>query len=353
MKTSYSKIAEFAAFAVTVLLFTAFFFTACDKKEVKIETPITVETIRISRANVETAMRFSGEISAGEDIELSFQSSGKVLAVNVNDGEYIQAGQTLAVLDSTDAQNMYNAARSKLDQAEDAYNRYFPMHRDGNMSEVDWKKIEVSREEAAASFNVAKNILDNCVITAPVSGYASRRRINPGETAVPGVPIMHILSLDTLHADISIPVNEIGNIKVGMDASVSISGHDLIDAKVFDVDVSADPLTRTYKTRILINGKDADILPGMLCDVYITGDTSAKNTVITIPATALNLGVDGGYFVYVVDEKDKRARRRPVEINGYSKNSIRVTKGLSEGNIIITKGVQKLDDGVLVSYGSR
>jgi RND family efflux transporter MFP subunit len=299
--------------------------------------------------DIENAARFSGEISAGNDIALSFLSPGKVLSVNVNDGDYVREGQILAVIDSTDAKNTLNAAQAKLDQANDAYDRYLPMHEDGNMSEVDWKKVEVSRDEAVASFNIATNTLNNCALTATAPGYISGRHINAGETAIPGVTVIRILSLDTLYADISIPINEIENVKAGMDAVVDISGKANINAKVFDVDVSADSLTRTYKARILIPNQGADILPGMLCTVYIIESAKTGSGVISVPATALNLGADGSYFVYIVDEADSRANRRTVEINGFSGNNILVANGVSEGDLVVTEGTQKLDDGVLVN----
>ncbi|MDR1148191.1 MAG: efflux RND transporter periplasmic adaptor subunit [Spirochaetaceae bacterium] len=324
-------------------------FTACAKKNEKVETPVNVKTARLSNVDIENAALFSGEISAGKDIALSFLSPGKVLSVNVNDGDYVQEGQILATIDSTDAKNIFNAAQAKLDQANDAYNRYLPMHEDGNMSEIDWKKVDVSRDEAVAGFNVAKHTLDNCIMTAPAAGYISGKHINMDETAAPGIPVLRILSLDTLYADISIPVNEINLVKPGMSAVVSISGKANINAKVFDVDVSADPLTRTYKARILLPNQGEDILPGMLCNVYIVESTGSRHNIISVPATALNLGADGKYFVYTIDETSSRVKRQSVEINGFSGDSILVTEGISEGDLIVTEGTQKLDDGALVS----
>ncbi|MDR0408867.1 MAG: efflux RND transporter periplasmic adaptor subunit [Spirochaetaceae bacterium] len=341
MKSSYK------AFCAAVLCGAAF-FTACVEKSEKTETPVSVKTTRLSDAGIENAARFSGEISAGRDIALSFLSAGKALAVNVNDGDYVSVGQTLAVIDSTDARSLFNAAKAKLDQANDAYNRYLPMHNDGNMSEIDWEKVIVSRDEAAAAFDIAKNTLDNCTLTAPVSGHVSGRHVDVGENVVPGVPVMHILSLDTLYADISIPANEIEGVKAGMDAIVRINGKAGISAKVFDVDVSADPLTRTYKARILMNGPNDGILPGMLCNVYVVGSSETGDSSIAIPASALNLGADGEYFVYVIDEAVSRARRREVKAAGFSGDSIIVT-GMSGGELIVTEGAQKLDEGTLVS----
>jgi RND family efflux transporter MFP subunit len=343
MKISHIKIA-----CATVMCAVSL-FAACEKKTEKAETPVSIKAVRLSNTDIENSTQFSGEISAGKDIALSFLSSGKVLSVNINDGDHVQTGQTLAVIDSTDAKNLFNAAQAKLNQANDAYNRYLPMHEDGNMSEVDWKKVEVSRTEAVAGFNVAKHILDNCIMTAPAEGYISGKHINVGETATPGVPVVRILSLDTLYADISVPVNEIDLVKPGLAAVVSITGKASINAKIFDVEVSADPLTRTYKARILLLNKDSDIFPGMLCTVYIVESTGSRNNAITIPATALNLGADGKYFVYAVDEAASRVKRQSVEINGFSGESILIKEGVSEGDLIVTEGSQKLDDGVLVS----
>jgi RND family efflux transporter MFP subunit len=343
MKISYIKAACAAILCIATV------FTGCAKKNAEAETPVNVKVVRLSGVNIENAARFSGEIAAGEDVALSFLSPGQVLSVNVNDGDYVKSGQTLAVIDSTDARNLFNAAQAKLDQADDAYNRYRPMHENGNMSEIDWKKVTVSREEARASFNIAKNTLENCLLTAPVSGYISENRISAGETATPGVPVMHILSLDTLYAKISIPINDIENVETGMDAVVSIDGKANINAKVFDVDISADPLTRTYKTRILIPNQGTNVLPGMLCDVYIIENNNGDSGVIPVPASALNLGADGKYFVYAVDETESRVKRLPVETGGFSGDNILVINGVSKGDLIVTAGTQKLDDGTLVA----
>jgi multidrug efflux pump subunit AcrA (membrane-fusion protein) len=67
---------------------------------------------------------FRESLPAGKNIALSFLSPGQVKQVNVNNGDRVEAGALLIVIDSADAQSAYDAAQAKLNQADDAYKRY-------------------------------------------------------------------------------------------------------------------------------------------------------------------------------------------------------------------------------------
>jgi RND family efflux transporter MFP subunit len=277
----------------------------------------------------------------------------------------VKAGQLLAVIDSTDAQSLYNAARAALNQANDAYSRYRPLHVSGNMAEIDWQKVIAERQKAQSAFEIAQKTLDNCRMSAPGSGFISGRRIEAGDTVAPGVAVMRLLSLESLYADISAPIEDARHIKVGTEALVRVGGMaagdretDDMRAEVAQVDVSADALTRTYRVRVRIGNPPAGLLPGMLCEVYVMEEGgAAASDELVIPPEALQLGADGGYYVYVIEggadaegvAGAARARRRQVTTGGFEDGGVVVIHGLAEGDRIVVAGAQKLDDGVLVN----
>ena len=314
-----------------------------------------MRALTLTGAHIKNGARFSGVIAAEKDVALSFLSAGEVTAVNVRDGDQVRAGQLLAVIDSADAQSLYNAARATVNQANDAWNRYRPLHVSGNMAEIDWQKVVAERQKAQSAYEIAKKTLDNCNLTAPDSGFISGRKIESGDTVAPGIVVMRLLSLDKLYADISAPIEDARHIKAGTPAIVRTNGEREADLRgeVASIDVAADILTRTYRARILIDKPPAGLLPGMLCDVYVLEDHAAgASDEMVIPPEALQLGVDGGYFVYIVkkeSDEESRAQRRAVETGGFADGGIVILHGIAEGDVIITGGVQKLDDGVLVN----
>ena len=341
-----------------ILLCAAAAASGCAKKQEVKETAVNVRALTLTGAHIKNGARFSGVIAAEKDVALSFLSAGEVTAVNVRDGDQVRAGQLLAVIDSADAQSLYNAARAVLNQADDAWNRYRPLHVSGNMAEIDWQKVVAERQKAQSSYEIAKKTLDNCNLTAPDSGFISGRKIERGDTVAPGIVVMRLLSLDKLYADISAPIEDARHIKAGTPAIVrtrgAISGESRVNLRgeVDSIDVAADVLTRTYRVRVLIDQPPEGILPGMLCDVYVLEDHEAgASDEMVIPPEALQLGVDGDYFVYVIeqDDEESRAYRRPVETGGFADGGIVILHGIAEGDVVVTSGVQKLDDGVLVN----
>ncbi|MDR2481752.1 MAG: efflux RND transporter periplasmic adaptor subunit [Spirochaetaceae bacterium] len=327
------------------------FLTAigCNNKTEKTETPISVKTLKISAADVKNGARFSGVIAAENDIALAFLSAGQVKTVNVHNGSHVSKGAILAVIDSTATQSVFNAAKAKLDQALDAYKRYQPLHADGNMSEVDWKKVVTAREEAESAFALAQRTLENCSLTAPKDGYISEKKIESGDTVAAGIPVMRLVSIDKLYGEISVPSKDAQNIHEGMNSIVRVDGVNDMYGKVQEIDITANALTRTYKVRVLIESPEGNILPGMLCSVFIADNASPEPSAgFVIPAESLQLGADGRYFVYVVNTESNRVQRAPVDTHGFEENGVVVSNGLKDGDIIVIDGAQKLDEGVLV-----
>lgn len=116
---------------------------------------------------------------------------------------------------------------------------------------------------------------------------------------------MKFVTVDRVYAVISVPEKEIQKIKKGMDADIELSENNyILKGNVTDVGVSADTFSRTYTVRILIKNPKSEILPGMLCNVYISAND--KSSAIIIPATAIKIDETNKECVYVVDVNTKK-----------------------------------------------
>lgn len=342
---------SYRKFKISFFLFClVFIFAACNNNGKTINVPLKVKTFQITSSSMQKGLYYSGTIAAGKDISLSFLAMGTVNNINVREGDKVVKGQLLAQLDSRSSQNALQIAQAKALQAEDAFKRFQPMYEHGNLPGIKMVEIKTGKNQAELAVKLAQKNLEDCSIYAPETGYISKRDIELGDNVIPGKTVLKIVTVDKVYAVISVPEKEIQKIKKGMDTTIELSedSNNKLKGKVADVGVSADILSRTYTVRVLITNLKTDILPGMLCNVYI--DQKTKTSQIIIPATAIKIDETGKECVYIVDLTSKKVHKQYVKSNGFREGEIIISSGLQLNDVIVSQGVQKLDDNTLIEF---
>lgn len=348
----YTQWRKTLALLANVLIFAALpLLSGCGKKTAPTEIPVRVKAVQLGVGAGAASLYYSGAIDAERNVTLSFLTMGTVAEVPAREGDSVKKGELLARLDCESNRNSLRIAQAKARQAEDAFNRFEPMYKNGNLPEIKMVEIRTGKTQALLAEKLAEKNVEDCSLRAPVSGLVSARSIEPGDNVAPGVGAMKLVSVDRLYAVISVPEREISLIKKGMQASVEMTGQEnrRLEGKVADVGVAADPFSRTYAVRVLVKNTDSKTLPGMLCNVYLA--RSGAQSQVVIPATAVKMDGEGGQFVYVVDPISKRARKTPVQASGFREGGLLISSGLKGNEIVVREGVQKLDDNMLVEAG--
>ncbi|MFA6583293.1 MAG: efflux RND transporter periplasmic adaptor subunit [Elusimicrobiaceae bacterium] len=327
-----------------VLLLSA--ISACHKPAVAPPTPVKVKAFKAGGGSFRPGLYYSGAIEAGKSINLSFLTMGTVSQVPVREGDPVQKDQLLARLDCASNKNVLLIAQEKARQAQDAFNRFEPMYKHGNLAEIKMVDIRTAKTQAELAAKLAEKNVEDCTLLAPESGYVSERAIEPGDSVIPGKSALKLVTVDKLFAAIAVPEKEISGIKKGMAAEIEFTGQNnrRTAGRVADVGVSANLLARTYTVRILISNTGTEILPGMLCNVRIAG--KGAETALVIPATAVKMDEAGSPYVYVI-AAGNRARKRIVSSAGFREGGILISSGLRGGENIVSEGVQKLSDNAL------
>jgi len=311
---------------------------------------------------------YSGTIEAGKDISLSFLTSGTVAEVSVREGEAVNAGQPLAKLDCRSNSDALQIAEAKAKQAQDAFSRFEPMYKNGNLPEIKMVDIETSKTETELAVKLAAKNAADCTLSAPESGIISARDVEPGITAIPGKPVLRLVAIDKVFASIAVPEQEIKAIRPGMRADVEIpalaqqperdgsSGIELavhnpqapgkFKGIVLDSGVTANPLARTYTVRVALDNPNRRILPDMICNVYLLA--AGKSNSVIVPGTALRIDESGRKFVYVVDTEN-HVHEQPVTAADFgSYGDVVISQGLRGNEKVVTSGVHKLSEGAFV-----
>lgn len=288
---------------------------------------------------------YVGSLKSEVKISLSFPIGGELTGVYVHNGQKVKKGDIIAKVDETTAKSLHDMALASLNQAEDGYDRLKQVHEEGGISDVRWVQMETDLEKARQTEISTRKHLEDCTIYAPQDGVISMSERHVGEYMRPSEAFCHLIDMNKLIVEFSIPEKEIGSIKVGDTAFADIYALDNVERKIiiYDKSVVANPFGHTYTVKARINIDDNSALPGMVVKIRLN-QTSLSG--IIVPASCVQT-VSNGLAVWTL--KNGRSYRRVIEVSDFVKNGVLVTKGLEYGDTIVTVGYQKLYNGAKVS----
>ena len=309
----------------------------------------TVSTAKVLSVKDNSGYEYSGTVEASQTIPLNFKIPGTVENIYVEVGDAVKKGQVLASIDKSDMQNLYNTMLVKYEQAKDAYDRLKSVYEAGSLPEIKWVGMKSDYEEAKTSLELTKNNLDKCTMTAPLDGIIGSRNIEPGQSSVNllSAPI-ELVKIETVYVKISVPENEIIRIQKGQKASIIISalGDKQLEGTVSNISPVADAISRTYTVKMTVRNSALELKPGMVCDVTL--NLNSKGTSLVVPYKAVVRDDDGKTYVYVVPAGKDRVTKRPVRVGRYVDSGIQVIEGLTEGQVVVNEGSEKLSDNSLI-----
>ena len=333
-------------------------------------TPVTVSNVKSS--SVRLWNNFSGRLSAVEEVQLRPQVSGAIVEIRFQDGQLVQKGDVLAVIDPRSYQAAVNEARAELAAAEQNLSlaakekaRAEKLVSNGTVSKrVYDERLNAHRvaqsqvTRAKANLELAEIELDHAFVKAPISGRVSRVELTVGNqvNAGPNAPVLTtIVSTGKIYADFDLD-EQTFFASIGDDGKIDEAAHNIpvnmtlsngrqVSGYVHSFDNRIDARTGTIRTRALFDNLDGNLLPGTFAALQV--GTLAKQDVITVSPEAISTDQDRK-FVYVV-EPDNTVAYRQVTL-GAEINGMRiVTSGLNEGDLVIVNGIMKVRPGMPVA----
>lgn len=336
-----------------LILFTILIaMTSCGQKQEPVKkevVPIKVKVRAVTTMNGLSNLRYSGTVEASQTIPLTFQSSGIVEQVLVQEGDVVHKGQILAIVNKSDNQNIYNSSLAMYQQAKDAYDRMKQVYEKGSLSEVKWVEMETRLKQAESQMQISKDNLAKCNIYAPTNGIIGKRNIEPGQSSISSFAPIELVKIEIVSVKISVPENEIGKIKKGLNATFTISAleNKSFEGIITNVGVVADQFSRTYEVKMTVNNSNLEMKPGMVCDVIL--NTATEKALVVVPNSAVSKDTEGNSFVYLVSPDNKSVKKQIIEAGNYQTSGIEVRSGLTAKQIIVVEGKEKLSDNSTIS----
>lgn len=321
----------------------------------KAQQASAVETAQVERMNLISKVSATGTIRPVDSVEVSPKITARISQVLVKENDQVTAGQTVATLDGKDYQAKYDQAQYKVTNTRLDYERYKMLYDQGAGTKQTLDNAEYEYKTALSNLSAAESDLAETTITAPMSGVVVGEPKPAGTMAVQGnsnpTVIMRIADTSKKQIMAKIDETDIGNIKVGQDATFTV---DTYTNQTFTAHVSKISQTDTsntwdtngtstssssssssasviyYYVTLDVDDPDDVLRLGMTARVEI--NTAEKEDALVVPIAALKTNDNGSYVLRV--NTSGQTEQVPVTTGIYSDEYVEILSGLSEGDSV-------------------
>ncbi|HCV79562.1 MAG TPA: efflux transporter periplasmic adaptor subunit [Zunongwangia profunda] len=374
------KIGFFAISGIIVLLIILAFTTKEEENITQVDSSaLEVQVATPVYDKITEWDEYSGRFEASNRVEVRARVSGFLEKVNFSDGQMVEKGQVLFVIDQRPfrielerAKAGYEQALASLKTAEDNYNRVESLKETGALSteEYDRRKqafvhARASLELAAASVDHAKLNLEFTEVKAPISGLVSRDKVNEGNIIDGGSAnstlLTTIVATSPIHFYFTESESEYlkyvrlakegkrGNARSeGIPVMIKLSDEEqFMHTALLDfVDNEIDEQSGTIESRAVMDNNDHLLEPGMFGKARISGSEEHKALMIPDEIIGTNQSLR---YVYVLDEEHKVSSRN-LTLGPLHSNGLRIVRsGLQPKDQLIINNLQKIRPGMPVS----
>lgn len=325
-----------------ILMAAHFFFL---KKSMPHSFPTLVDAEPVKVMQIQPEIQSVGTVHAMQGIMVKAETGGRITHVYFESGKYVEAGTPLIQIysDTLKAELAANNANLKLSKAEFERQQTLFQKGVGSSSALDQARAKMEADKANVDRIQAE--LDQTLIKAPFSGRLGLRLVELGEYISPGTSIVNLQTLDPMRVDFSIP--EIYLSKLGIDQKVIVKTRSYPDESftgtVYAYDSVVDPNIRSISVRAKIPNASHKLIPGIFVQVSLL-EKDPQN-MITVPQSAIIFDEQGNYVYRIVDQ---HAIKTMVQLGPMAGDRVAIKKGLSEKDVVIFAGQQKIYDGSFV-----
>ena len=309
-----------------------------------------------------------GTVIAASTVTVRAQVTGEMMSVHFIEGEDVQQGQVLVMIDKRPMEAVLKQAQAALDRdiaqaanAKAQAARYQDLLRRGisTREQVDQIVTNATALDATvgadqAAVENAKVQLQYATIRAPLTGKTGLLQVHPGNLvrATDTTPIVTINKITPVYVSFAVPESLLPELKhymaKGKLAVTALAPSDTGEPSrglINFIDNAVDPTTGTIKVKGTFPNTDKKLWPGQYVNVDVT--LSAESNAIVVPTLAVQTGQQGTY-VFVV-KPDQTAALRPVVVERSNGEQSVIKSGLSAGEIVVTDGHLRLVPGSRVS----
>lgn len=281
----------------------------------------------------------AGTLRPDEEVDLSFETSGKIVTIKFTEGTKVKKGDLLAKMNDLPLQAQLQKLQAQKKLTNEKVFRQRSLLGKDAISKESYDQIVTELQTIEADINLINARIRETELRAPFDGIIGLRYLSEGSYATPSTKIARLIKTNPIKIEFSIPEKYADEIKIGYPVTFKMDGSDEIyNAQVYAVDPKVDIETRTIVLRALYPNKNDELKSGRMA-IEITLKLSQIDSAISIPSEALVSEMEGEkVFLY----KSGKASSVIVTTGLRTESNIQIVKGLHFGDTLLTTGILQL-----------
>jgi RND family efflux transporter MFP subunit len=301
---------------------------------------------------------FTGTVAARVQSDLGFRVSGKVLERLVDTGQVVKRGQPLMRIDPVDLklavhaqQQAAAAARAQAKQTAGDEARYRNLLGTGAISASAYDQAKAAADAARAQLRaaeaqaeVAGNASGYAELVADGDGVVMETLAEPGQVVSAGQAVVRLAHAGPREAVIQLPETLRPAVGSTGQATLFGNGRIAVPTTLRQLSNAADPLTRTFEARYVLEGALADAPLGATVTIQIANGLPSTQDGLQVPIGSL-FDAGKGPGVWVIHGKPAKVTWRPVAVQHLDDDGARIAGQLKQGDRIVALGAHLLREG--------
>lgn len=322
-------------------------FSADDKSKRRGGAP-RVEVAKVEYREFDLTVEAVGSTRARRAVDITPLASGRVTDIVFKPGQKIASNAVLVRLDDEIQRADLKEAEASLEEALSAMQRTTSLNRNSAVAVATVESQAAAVATAEAERDRAVRKLSDRTVRAPFSGIIGFARIELGSRVKEGDVITTLDDLSTVEIEFAVPEALYGRVEIGQQVSATASAFPQreFNGTIGSIDSRIDPVTRAVTVRAVVKNPDRLLPAGMFMHVSVVLD---PRRALTVPESALQVQASESFvYALVKSEKGESVTRRKVEVGQRSFGFVEILSGLETGQEVVTQGVHRLREGVLV-----
>ena len=285
-----------------------------------------------------------GNLLPDEEVDLSFETSGKIVAINFQEGSAVRKGDLLAKVNDRPLQAQLARYEAQLKLAEDRVYRQSALLEKDAVSQEAYEQAQTELATLNADINIVKSNIALTELRAPFDGVIGLRNVSEGAYASPSVVVAKLAKIAPLKIDFFVPERYANQIKPGTRLSFTVDGRqETFQGSVYATESKIDLETHTFAVRAHYPNTRGTLLPGRFVAVRIQLHDIPDAIAIPTEAIVPEMGVDKVYLY-----KGGKAHAVEVKTGLRTDAEIQILSGINVGDTLLTSGTLQLREGLPV-----
>jgi len=331
---------------VIVVVLVAFRLTSNRNRIVSQNQNLTADFVTVSIANVEKkasffTLNFTGTLYPYKELDIPSETSGKIISLNYELGQYFPKGGVIATIDDKIKKLTYESAKIDAGRLKKDFERAENLYKGDASSEQEYEFAHTSYETAKNKFEEAEKQLSYTKITAAIAGTITKKIVEVGKYVKEGDPVASIVDVSRLKVKVNVSESNVYYLRTGEKAKITTDIYPGItfEGKLSFVSPRGDE-THNYPVEIeIINSAKNPLKAGTFVNVEV--GISSSSTALYIPREALQGSIKDAK-VYVA--ANGKALLKNIVIGRGGNESLEVLSGLTENDKVIVSGQVNLTD---------